>query len=110
MLRAAGDVRRCSVLVSVSSRVIVVATTAVAVIGAVDAIRGRNGDLVVVFLVVAALQALLLVRLQFGRRPIPLRPDLVAWLDERASITGEPPERIADRCISEYRAGLRKGG
>jgi hypothetical protein len=110
MLRTALDSRRCAVLASVSSRVIVIATMAVAAIGAVDAVRGRNGDLIVVFLIVAALQLVLLVRLQFGRRPIPLRPDLVAWLDERASITGEAPERIADRCISEYRAALRRGG
>ncbi|MEW6153495.1 MAG: hypothetical protein AB1673_05830 [Actinomycetota bacterium] len=92
---------------SLSGRVVVIGTVAVALAGGVDAVRGDNADLLVVFLLVAALQLALLVRLQFGRRPVPVRPDLAAWLEARSALTGEPPAAIAERSIAEYRASLR---
>jgi hypothetical protein len=89
---------------SLSGRTLVVASITVALVGALDGVRGGNADLVAVFLIVAALQAVLLARLQFGRRPVALRSDLTAWLDERAALTGEPAEWIADRCVAEHRS------
>jgi hypothetical protein len=94
------------VLGSLSVRVLVVATAVVAAVGMVDALRGGSADLVAVFALVALLQLVVLAGLQLGRRPVPLRPDLSAWLEQRSVVTGEPPELIADRCISEYRSAL----
>ena len=90
-----------------ASRVIVIATIAVAAIGAIDAVRGRSADLVAVFVLVGLLQVALLLRLQLGRRPITLRPDLAAWLDRRAELTGEGPDRIIDRLVAHHRSQIR---
>lgn len=80
--------------------------TLVAGIGAVDAAISRDADLLVLFVGLAALVATVLVRSHLGRRAVPLRKDVVAWLDERAVATGERVEVLADRSISSYRAGL----
>ena len=58
------------------------------------------------FRMMAALMVVLLFRTLSGRPAVPLRRDLVAWLDERAVSAGEPLERVADRAVSAYRAGL----
>jgi hypothetical protein len=94
------------VLPTVTNRTVLVLTVAVAAIGVVDAAVGRNWDLLTVFALVGLLQLVLLLRLS-GRRPaVPLRADLVHWLRDRAEAEGESPDRVLDRAVSAYRAGL----
>lgn len=87
-------------------RLVVLASAAVSAVGLLDAIVSAEEDFVAVFALLAVLQLLLLWRIGIGRRPIPLRPDLAGWLIDRATATGEPVERIADRAVAAYRAGL----
>lgn len=111
-----GDLRPCrpgrppgcnvGVLPTVTNRTVLILTVAVAAIGVVDAAVGRNWDLLTVFALVGLLQLVLLLRLS-GRRPaVPLRADLVRWVRDRADTEGESPERVLDRAVSAYRAGL----
>lgn len=82
-----------------------VAALTVATVGAVDAGRDRNGDLLVVFLVIVALQAaILLGRRPRDRRTISMRRDLADWVDEHARRTGDTTEQMVDRMAAEYRA------
>jgi hypothetical protein len=94
------------VLPTVTNRTVLVVTVAVAVIGAVDAAVGRNWDLLTVFVLLGLLQLVLLLRLSARRPAVPLRADLVRWLRDRAEAEGESPDRIVDRAVSAYRAGL----
>jgi hypothetical protein len=72
----------------------------------VDSILSGNWDLVVVLGLALAVQLTLIFSMYAPRPAVPLRGDLVRWLDERSAATGEPLEHIADRCIAAYRAGL----
>ena len=78
----------------------------ITLIGAVDAVVGRVWDHLAVFLLAAGVEALLLLSLESRRPAVPIRADLVAWLRNRSATTGEPLERIADRCIASVRADL----
>lgn len=93
---------------SLTARIVVLATFAAAVVGVVDALIARDGDLVVVFVVVAVLQFGLFVGALVGRRLVSVRHDLATWLDEQSAVTGEPVSRIVDRCVAAHRAGLRR--
>jgi hypothetical protein len=90
------------------NRLILLLAVLVSAIGAFDAAIGRTWDLVVVFVLGAALQLALLIRLQFGRPAVPLRSDLVGWLRQRAAEHGEPMEALADRCVAAARADLER--
>ena len=81
-------------------------TVAISVVGAVDAGIGGNWDLAVVFVLIAVLQLLLLLRLARRRPAVPLRADLVRWLLDRASSEGESAQVIADRAVGAYRDDL----
>ena len=78
----------------------------VTVVGLVDVLREGDGDLSVLFTGLVLLEAAALVSALRGRRGVRLRPDLTAWLTRQAAATGEPVERLADRCVAAYRAGL----
>jgi len=80
----------------------IVATAA----GLLDAIAGRNWDLGAVFALAGVLQAIVLSGLWRERRSLPLRPDLAGWVRARAAATGEPAERLANRAMAAYRAGM----
>jgi len=95
---------------SLTSRIIILATLAAAVVGTADAAIAGDGDLLAVFVIVALLQMGLLVRSLLGRRTVRVRKDLANWLDEQSAITGEPIHRIADRCIANHRATLQRKG
>lgn len=88
---------------SMAGRILVVATLTTAVVGILDAVRGHNADLVVVFAIVATLQIALLVMTRLRRQPVTLRRDLAHWLERRAAVTGERYEQIIDRGMAEYR-------
>ncbi len=78
--------------------------------GLFEVVAGRSWDLVVVFALIAVLQLVVLGGLWVHRRPVGLRGDLAAWIDEHAVATGESAERIVDRAVSSYRAGLSVPG
>lgn len=89
-----------------TNRAVLLVTLLVAAVGALDAAIGRVWDLFTVFVLVGLLQLVLLLRIS-GRRPtVPVRADLVRWLRDRAEAEGESAERIIDRAVSSYRAGL----
>lgn len=75
-------------------------------VGLFEAALGDNWDLFVVLAVAVGLQLALFTGWWAGRRSVDLRADLAAWLDEQAMATGEPAERLLDRSVAAYRAGL----
>lgn len=78
----------------------------VCVTGLVDAIGGQTWDHAALFGAGLALAALLLARFSASRPAIPLRSDLVAWLQRRSQLTGESLERVTDRAVASYRSSL----
>ena len=82
--------------------VALVATT----VGLVDVVRDGDSDLTVLVTGLLLLQVAALATALLGHRGVRLRPDLTAWLARQAAATGEPVERLADRCVAAYRAGL----
>jgi hypothetical protein len=78
----------------------------VATVGLVDVVRSGESDLVLVLTALLVVLAAALVLSLNGRRAVQLRPDLAGWLRQQAAATGEPVERLADRCVAAYRAGL----
>jgi len=87
------------------STLLTIATLTVAIVGAVDAGRDRDGDLLVVFLFVAALQLVVLVAGRpRDRQAVLVRRDLADWLDEQAQRTGDTVDQIVDRMTAQYRA------
>lgn len=85
------------------SRNILVIMAVVAGIATIDAARGDELDLLALLAAVDALTLVLLLRAFGPRRELRVRADLGRWLEERAALTGEPAERIADRALSESR-------
>jgi hypothetical protein len=75
-------------------------------VGLVDVVRDGDGDLTALFAALALLEAAALGASVLASRGVRLRPDLTAWLTRQAAATGEPVERLADRCVAAYRAGL----
>lgn len=85
---------------------------AVATVGAVAAGLDDHWGLAVIFAVLAVLAAVLLVRTSVRRPLVPIRADLVRWLNARAAVNGDRMEQQADRAIAAYRDGLagQEGG
>ena len=90
-------------MIPVSALAVALVVTAT---GLVDAFRHRDTDLAIVFVTLLLLQAGALIAWLRGRRGVALRPDLASWLRRQATATGEPVERLADRSVAAYRAGL----
>ena len=88
------------------NRVVLLMTSLVLGVGVVDGIVSREWDFLAVFVASLALQLLLLARLSSRRPAVPIRRDLVAWLNQQAALAGEPMESVADRAISAYQAGF----
>lgn len=86
------------------NRILLVTTMIVLAIAVIDAGFSSEWDLFVVALIALALLAALVVRFQSARPSVPLRADLVRWLQRQAAVTGEPLTQIADRALSTYRA------
>lgn len=87
----------------------VVALIGVAV-AMVDALRDTDTDLALLMGAVALVQVAALLSGVRGRSAVALRPDLTRWLHRQSAATGEPVERLADRCVAAYRAGLVSDG
>lgn len=90
----------------VSSRIIVSVALVVAGVGALDALIGREWDLLVVFLLTISLQLILWLRLRANRIPVTIRPDLARWLERQSARSGEPFDDVLDRAVAWYHHGL----
>jgi hypothetical protein len=86
--------------------VLLLVALVVTAVGLVDVLRTGESDLAIVLAVVLVLLAAALITAVQGRRAVELRPDLASWLHQQSAATGEPVERMADRCVAAYRAGL----
>ena len=95
-----------AVLPTLTNRMVLIATAAVALVGAIDAAAGGSWDLVVLFGLVIVFQVGLQARLSARRLDLRVRADLVRWLRDRSEQSGEPVDHVADRAISAYRADL----
>lgn len=87
---------------TVTTKLLVVSGMVVALVGAIDSAIGGEWDLFVLFMAVLGIATVLGLRLESRRPAIPIRRDLVAWLRDRSSISGEPMSAVADRAISTY--------
>ncbi len=83
-------------------RVLVVANVVVLTIGSIDAGIGGQWDLFVLFAIGLTLSLALLIRVESRRPAIPIRRDLVVWLRDRASVSGEPLTTVTDRAIATF--------
>lgn len=83
-------------------RLLVAASVVTLLIGSVDAGFAGQWDLFVLFVFGLILNMALLVRVESRRPSIPIRRDLVAWLRQRASISGESLGTVTDRAIATY--------
>ncbi len=71
-------------------------------IGAIDAGIGGEWDLFVLFMTSLGIGLALVVRVESRRPAIPVRRDLVAWLRDRASVSGESLGAVTDKAIATY--------
>jgi hypothetical protein len=85
-----------------SVRLLLTANAVVLAIGAIDAGIDGDWDLFVVFAIALGIGLALLFRVESRRPAIPVRRDLVEWLRDRASISGEPLGTVTDRAIATY--------
>lgn len=88
------------------NRVLLLVVVLLVTVGTIDAAIGRVWDLAVVCGAAALAALLLLVGDLAARTPVPLRTDLVRWLEHVAADGDERPADVADRAIAAYRAGL----
>jgi hypothetical protein len=75
-------------------------TALVTAVGLLDAVSGGSWDFVVILAMTAVLQLVLVANLRADRKCLTLRPDLAAWVRERAAATGESPDRIVDAAVA----------
>ncbi|GMQ98847.1 MAG: hypothetical protein BMS9Abin17_1376 [Acidimicrobiia bacterium] len=85
-----------------SVRLLVSAVIVVALVGVVDAGIGNEWDLFVLFSLLLGFGAVLALKLESRRPAIPVRRDLVRWLRDRASASGEPMSAVTDRAIATF--------
>lgn len=83
-------------------RFLVIAGIVVMIVGLVDAGIGGQWDLFALFAIGLGIGVALLTRVGSRRLAIPVRRDLVAWLRDRASISGQPLTTVTDRAIATF--------
>lgn len=83
-------------------KLLVTANLVVLSIGLVDAAISGEWDLFVLFVVGFGLGVALFVRFESRRPAVPIRRDLVAWLRDRASVSGESLATVTDRAIATF--------
>lgn len=77
----------------------------IAVVGCIDAARGDDEGLAVLFGVLAlGIAALALSGARRGG--VVLRRDLATWVDRTSAVTGETPDEMTSRAVSRLRAGF----
>jgi hypothetical protein len=77
----------------------------IAVVGCIDAARGDDDGLAVLFGVLAVGIAVLTLGAD-RRGGVLLRRDLATWVDRTSAVTGETPDELASRAVSRLRAGF----
>jgi len=85
-----------------TARMLVIANIVVSGVGSIDTGIGGEWDLFVLFAMSLVVSIALLLRVESRRPAIPIRRDLVVWLRERASVSGEPLATVTDRAISTF--------
>jgi hypothetical protein len=93
-------------MVGLSNRFLLAAGLVVVGVGALDALVGREWDLLLVFALAFVLLLVPWIRQRANRIPVGLRPDLARWLEHRSERTGEPFDDLLDRSVAWYRDGL----
>jgi hypothetical protein len=83
-------------------KLLVGANLIVAIVGSVDAGISSEWDLFVLFVIGLVLSVALIMRLESSRPAIPVRRDLVSWLRDRASVSGESLTAVTDRAIATF--------
>ena len=83
-------------------RMLATANVVVLAIGAIDAGVGGEWDLFALFAIGLGLAVALLLRVESRRPAVPVRRDLVAWLRDRASVSGESLDAVTDRAIATF--------
>jgi hypothetical protein len=83
-------------------RTLIAASITVLNIGSIDAGISSEWDLFTLFIISLALNVALLSRVESRRPAIPIRRDLVAWLRDRASVSGESLTAVTDRAIATF--------
>jgi hypothetical protein len=91
---------------SSQNRVVLALVATVSVVGVVDGIVSRDADVVALFALSLVGLALVYLRISWHRPAVPIRADLVRWMEERAVDGGESVDAVADRAIAAYRRGL----
>ncbi|MFN0088736.1 MAG: hypothetical protein ACKVWR_00480 [Acidimicrobiales bacterium] len=88
------------------SRVLVGLVALLAAVGGVDAAIGRVWDLAVLCGAILLLTLVLAGVSTLPRTFVPVRRDLVRWVERYAADGGERPAEVVDRALAAYRAGL----
>lgn len=83
-------------------KLLVTANVVVLGIGVVDAGFSAEWDLFSLLLIGLAISLTLLFHLESRRPAIPVRRDLVVWLLDRSSISGESLSAVTDRAIATF--------
>ena len=91
-------------------RALLGASILLAVVGAIDAVRGDHWDQFVILVVIASACAGALALQRGGTRWVTPRPDLLEWAREQAAVTDDTVERIVDRALAAQRAQLHPEG
>ncbi len=85
-----------------TAKIAVTASVLVLLIGSIDAGLSGEWDLLVLFVISLGFNVVLLLRLESRRPAVPIRRDLVAWLRDRASLSGESLTAVTDRAIATF--------
>lgn len=91
-------------------RVVLVAIGMLVAVATVDAAIGRAWDLVVVCGAAGVCVVALLIADLADRLAVPIRTDLVRWLQRTAADGDERAADVADRAVAAYRAGFIGSG
>ena len=91
---------------STQQRIVLLLVAAVSVVGIVDGIVGGDADVVIMFALTLLGWAVVFLRISWHRPAVPIRADLVRWMESRAVEGGEPIDAVADRAVAAYRRGL----
>jgi hypothetical protein len=91
---------------STQQRILLRLVAAVSVVGIIDGIVGGDVDVVLMFSLTLLGWIVVVLRISWHRPAVPIRADLVRWMESRAVEGGESIDAVADRAIAAYRQGL----
>lgn len=91
---------------STRNRILLVLLAVVAVVGLIDAVVSGDADVVALFALVLLGLTVMWARISWHRPAVPVRADLVTWMELRAIEGGESVDSVVDRAVSAYRSGL----